>query len=368
MTFSALDPAWAANNGRSGGSFGRSDRFRRPPVTRISPRPRMNVNANGHRPAPIRVVYPPRRLNPNRGYRTYHQPTGERVSGEATAIVTNADGTTNFVRKVNPHPFTDSRASDITIAVLGTALVTRGVVKQRANRRQYGDDDMNHPLGPGLSVWSLTASLDVPDLHAPTSVVGRLQRIAETTPTDTREGLQSLIAEASLELSRQLDRGTVSSVETQYQHYPSSDQAVVRAERHYNRVSARERSKFEKESWSKYNGKVVTDEETEAPGEGSKDGKSSSRSGGVASLALVQIHLVIEGNAMEAFGTRQVETRTSLREALVQLSGDVSAVKDCVVAGEVLWAPQVQNQQQKIMTQEDVYVNYPRLWMLDYTK
>jgi len=83
---------------------------------------------------------------------------------------------------------------------------------------------------------------------------------------------------------------------------------------------------------------------------------------GNATLALVQIHLVIEGNSMKNFGQRKVETRNSLKEALVQLSGDVNAVADCVVAGEVLWAPQ---QEQEVITEEDIYANYPTLWQVN---
>jgi len=364
MTFSALDPTWAAGNGRMGGSFGRSDRFRGPPVTRINQPSGVDrrIQNRQHHPAPIRVVYPPRRVNHNRTYRTYHKATGEKVAGEELAIVTASDGTTNFVRKVNPHPFSDSRASDITTAVFFTALVTRGVVKRRSDRNKYEDGNLDLPLGPGLSVWSLTACLNMSDLNAPTSIVRRLQRLAETSSTETREGLQSLIAETSLELSRQLDKGTVASVESQYDYYRSSDQAVIRAERQYNRVSTRERSKFDQESWSNYNGKVTRDDIEE---QDKLSGSFASKS--TASLALVQIHLVIEGNTMERFGTRQVETRTLLQKALVQLAGDVTAVKDCVVAGEVLWGPQLQEQQQ-VMIEEDVYANYPRLWPVDYTK
>ena len=366
MTFSALDPTWAAGNGRMGGSFGRSDRFRGPPVTRINQPSGVDrrIQNRQHRPASIRVVYPPRRFNRNRNrtYRTYHKATGEKVAGEELAIVTASDGTTNFVRKVNPHPFSDSRASDITSAVFFSALVTRGVVKRRSDRKKYEDGNLDLPLGPGLSVWSLTACLNMSDLNAPTSIVRRLQRLSESTSTVTREGLQSLIAETSLELSRQLDKGTVASVESQYDYYRSSDQAVIRAERQYNRVSTRERSKFDRESWSNYNGKVTRDDVEER-----EKLSDSFAIKNTASLALVQIHLIIEGNTMERFGSRQVETRKSLQEALVQLAGDVTAVKDCVVAGEVLWGPQLQEQQQ-VMLEEDVYANYPRLWPVDYTK
>jgi len=181
----------------------------------------------------------------------------------------------------------------------------------------------------------------------------RLQRLAESTSTENREGLQYLLAETSLELSRQVDKGTIVSVESRYDHYRSTDQALVRAERQYNRISTRERSKFDRESWGSYNGRIVSDDLKK---------ESFDTMNGNATLALVQIHLVIEGNSMKNFGQRKVETRNSLKEALVQLSGDVNAVADCVVAGEVLWAPQ---QEQEVITEEDIYANYPTLWQVN---
>ena len=367
IQFSVLDPAWAAgSNGRMGGSFGRSDRYRSPPITRHS-RPSgvdRRIRNYQQRPAPIRVMSIPRRSTRNRVYHNFHQANGEQISGDGVSIMTNPDGTTNHVRKHNTHPFSDSRfsASDVVLAAGVTAVVANGVVKRNSDRNKYDDENpFGHPLGPGVSVWCLTACLNVSDLTEPTSIVRRLQRLAETTSTETRKGLQTLLAETSLELSRQLDKGTVASVESKYNHYRSSDQAVVRAERQYNRISTRERSKFDRESWSSYNGKVVEDD----IGEREKLSPSFA-SNGAATFALVQIHLVIEGDSMKAFGQRQIETRKSLREALVQLSGDVTAVEDCVVAGEVLWAPQLQ-ERQEVMTEENVYANYPTLWPLDYT-
>eukprot|EP00534_Pseudo-nitzschia_fraudulenta_P004926 CAMPEP_0201119656 /NCGR_PEP_ID=MMETSP0850-20130426/3770_1 /ASSEMBLY_ACC=CAM_ASM_000622 /TAXON_ID=183588 /ORGANISM="Pseudo-nitzschia fraudulenta, Strain WWA7" /LENGTH=479 /DNA_ID=CAMNT_0047385453 /DNA_START=76 /DNA_END=1512 /DNA_ORIENTATION=+ len=360
------NPAWAGN-GRMGGSFGRSNRFQspsrmrsvRPSGVNVSDKIRSNQR---HRPAPIRVTYNPRHSARNRYrvYHNFHEENGEQVAGDGVAIVANTDGTTTYVRKVNTHPFADSRfsASDVVLGLGVAGVVTNGVVKRRSDREKYGDDGnlSCHPLGPGVSVWSMTACLDVPDLNDPTSIVHRMERLAETTSTVTRKGLQNVLGETSLELLRQLEKGTVTSVLSRYDHYRPSDQAVVRAERQYNRISTKERSKFDRESFSNYNGKIVRDVTEE-----SEQMSPLVDSDSIASVALVQIHLVLEGNTMEPFGTRQIETRESFREALVQLSGDVSAVEDCVVAGEVLWAPQ-QDEKQEVMTVENVYAMYPTLW------
>ena len=322
-----LDPALAAgSNGRMGGSYGRSNRYQH-----TINRPRQQ-----HRPAraraPIRVVYPPRlRTNRYRSYNNFHHANGEQISGELS-VVTSPDGNmSNVVRKHDTHPFSDSRysASDVVLAAGITAVVTKGVLNQKKREKHHDDDDPSrHPLGPGVSVWSLTACLNVPDKNDPTSIIHRLQRLADTTSTANREGLQHLLAETSLELSRQVEKGTIMSVESRYNHFRSGDQSLVRAERQYNRISTKERSKFDRESWGSYNGKTARDN--------FKKEESFVASNGNATLALVQIHLVIEGNSMQPFGQRQVETRMMLKEALVQLSGDVTAVADCVVVCTLL--------------------------------
>jgi hypothetical protein len=318
-------------------------------------------------------MLPPRRLGrSNRIYHNFHQANGEQAAGDGIAVLTNKDGTTSYVRKVSTDPFSNSKysASDIVFVSGVTAVVTKGVLKRRADREKYGDENSAlYPLGPGISVWCMTACLNVPDINDPTSIVRRLQRLGETTSTETRKGLQKTLAETSLELLRQLDKGSVASVESRYDHYRSSDQAAVRAERQYNRISTKERSKFDRESWSSYNGNIVTDNLEEG-----EEASLPSANKGTSSVALVQIHVVIEGNEMEPFGTRQMETRQSFREALLQLSGDVTAVEDCVLAGEVMWAPQQQSRQQsqeedghqQVMTEEDVYAKYPTLWPVDY--
>ena len=345
-------PAWAASSGRVGGSFGRSDRFTaRPAITRPST-PRIRSPSS-------RMIRAPIRSYPIRSYKNYHQANGEQVQGEGVAVLSNTDGTTTIVKKVSTDPFANRRftASDIVLVSGVTAVVANGVVKSRADREKYGNADGSaYPLGTGLSVWRLTACLNVPNTKDPDNVVRRLQKLAERTSTETRKGLQTILAETSLELLRQLKQGSIASVESQYDHYRPSEQSEVRAQRQYNRISTRERSKFDKESWSSFNGNIVQDNSEEQ--QGLADVTSS--------LALVQIHVVIEGNSMKPFGVRQTESRKSLQDALLQLSGDLNAVEDCVLAGEVLWSPQ-QLDQNEVMTEEDVYASHPMMWPVDYS-
>ena len=351
-------PAWAGTNGRMGGSFERSNRFRSPAITRTIRPSTSSGTTRGPSPS-YKMIRAPIRNYPIRSYRNYHQPNGDQAEGDGVAILSNTDGSTTVVRKVTTDPFATSRfsASDIVLVSGVTAVVTKSVIKGRSDRSKFDDHDSStYPLGPGISVWRMTACLDVPNTKDPASVVRRLQRLAETTSSETRNGLQAILADTSLELLRQLEKGSISSIESQYDHYRSSDQAEVRAQRQYNRISTKERSKFDKESWSNYNGNVVRDDSEE------QEGLSKVTS----SLALVQIHVVIEGNAMNPFGVRQTETRKSLQDALLQLSGDLNAVEGCVLAGEVLWSPQ-QLDQNEVITEEDVYASHPMLWPVDYS-
>uniref|UniRef100_A0A7S0ULM4 Uncharacterized protein n=1 Tax=Pseudo-nitzschia delicatissima TaxID=44447 RepID=A0A7S0ULM4_9STRA len=349
-------PAWAGTNGRMGGSFGRSDRFRSPAITRTI-RPSNPAGTSRTLAPKYRTIRAPIR-NYNRSYRNYHSASGEQAQGEGVAILSNSDGSTTVVRKVNTHPYATSKysASDVVLVSGVTAVVANGVIKGRANRDKYDNDDTSeYPLGPGISVWRLTACLNVPNTNDPSSIVRRLQKLAETTSTETRKGLQTILADTSLELLRQLEKGSVASVEAQYDHYRSSDEAEVRAQRQFSRISTKQRSKFEKESLSSYNGRVVRD-----------DSEEEGRVEGTSSLALVQIHIVIEGNMMKPFGVRQTETKKSLQDALLQLSGDLNAVEDCVLSGEVLWSPQ-QLEQNEVLTEEDIYASHPMLWPVDYS-
>ena len=359
INFSALPASATSSNGRMSGSYGRADRYSSPSISRSV----RSSNAEGKTRIPARAIYAPRRPYRNRNYRNFHKVNGEQLAGDGTSIMTSPGGTRSYVRKVNTHPFANSRfsASDIVFVSSATAIITNSVVRRRSDRKKYNDDDPSlHPLGPGISVWHMTACLNVSNLNDSKSIVRRMQRIADNTSTLTRKGLQKILAETSLELLRQLEKGSLASVNSQYHWYRSSDQAVVRAERQYNRVSTRERSKFDGESWSSDNGEIFVDDEDQ---EVTSDPFTTEDK---PSLALVQIHVIIEGNALQPYGERQMETASMFRNALLQLSGDLSAVEDCVLSGEVLWAPQTHKKNQ-VLTEEDIYASHPNLWPVDYS-
>ena len=71
-------------------------------------------------------------------------------------------------------------------------------------------------------------------------------------------------------------------------------------------------------------------------------------------LAIVTLTISIEGDKTML---PTVKARAQLRDALSRIASDVQ-VDDCLLAGEVLWAPESNNE---MLTQEEVMADYPDL-------
>jgi uncharacterized membrane protein len=120
-------------------------------------------------------------------------------------------------------------------------MITLGVMDHYRKSRG-GDGGDRSSLGPGVSVVSVTMSLNVPDRDDPNSILARLSRQAMAARTDTRKGVQDMITESTLELLRQ-ERSIVSA-DFQYKHFYD----FTEAEREFNGLSINKRSKFDRES------------------------------------------------------------------------------------------------------------------------
>ncbi|KAL3930984.1 MAG: hypothetical protein SGARI_004322 [Bacillariaceae sp.] len=244
----------------------------------------------------------------------YHHSSGP-APAETTTTITKEDGTTSVVR-VQSQQRQRFSLSDMILVTGAATYVAYGVSRYLSENDEGGPDS---PLGPGVSVLSLTACLSVPNRNDPNSILKRLEQLALTSNTDSRKGLQNLMSETSLELARQ--EKAILSVESHYSHKKSATQG----ERLFNRLSAEQRSKFDRESLSNYGGKVST----------TQNGRTSDSSVPAASatVALVNIHLAIEGNSLRAFDN--IKSRKQLQQALSQISSD-SQVDDCLLAAEVI--------------------------------
>jgi uncharacterized membrane protein len=73
-----------------------------------------------------------------------------------------------------------------------------------------------------------------------------------------------------------------------------------------------------------------------------------------ATLAVVTINLSIEGDSTRLPAVRD---RKDVRNALSKLASDAQ-VGDCLLAGEVLWAPAERTES---LSQEDIFADYPHL-------
>ena len=226
--------------------------------------------------------------------------------------------------------------SDVVLMTGSGALITYGVMNHYQN-----NGGPRSALGPGVSVMSLTVCLNVPDRDNPSSILSALTRRAELSWTGTRKGVQTMISETALMLLRQ--ETAIVSAGSEYKHFRS----VAEAQREFNSLSIIKRSKFDRESASNFGGQKQIVHDAAA------DGNSG------ATVAVVTINLCIEGDSSTQLS--KIRTRQDLKDALSRIASD-SQVEECLLSGEVLWTPEDRSD---TLTREEVYEDYPTLWMLD---
>jgi uncharacterized membrane protein len=340
-----LPPSFAAgSSGRMGGSFGTSGRSGGHGTTRVysshsrpsfpsSPWIRGSTRGPSYDVLPLYY----------RHHNYQHRHANSHQQKETTTTVVHPNGATTVVRK-------ETRGSGHILFSVSDVIILTGAASWVAYQvsKQYqdganGEGGTVSPLGPGFSVLSLTACLHVPDRNDDNSILQRLAHLAQTNDTSNRKGLQNLMAETSLELARQ--QNAIISAESHYDHMRSATQA----ERQYNLLSTQHRSKFDRESLSNYGGKRSEVDSREM---------SSLSPVSSATVALVTIHLAIEGDSLRSFDN--IKSRKVLKDALTRISSDVQC-KDCLLAAEVIWSPE---EPTDLMTMEDIYVDFPSLYTL----
>jgi len=193
------------------------------------------------------------------------------------------------------------------------------------------------PLGKGVSVASLSIALNVPDRNDPGSILSYLTQLSNTARTDSRVGLQNLVNNVAMGLLRQ--RRSIIGASSNYEHFIDSD----RAARKYNQLVVNQRSKFEKETISKYKGVDYSIPHNVNDSINLK-----------ATLAVVTIVFTIEGD-----NTKIPEIRSVLdvETALTRIAAD-SEVEDCLISAEVLWTP---GDISETITEREMYADYPEL-------
>ena len=193
-------------------------------------------------------------------------------------------------------------------------------------------------LGIGTTVCQISVALEVPDRDDPNSILGVLNRLAQTARTDSRVGVQNLSSQVALELLRR--KSSIVSGSTSFKHFNDRSKAL----REYQSKSVKERSKFENENVSKYGGVDY--------GVG-RSGQSGAASG-KATMAVVSIILAIDGDSTKL---PRINSIGDVEQALRQIASDAK-VGDCLNSAEILWTPEDRSE---TLTLRDVVADYPEL-------
>eukprot|EP00429_Kryptoperidinium_foliaceum_P116693 CAMPEP_0176315216 /NCGR_PEP_ID=MMETSP0121_2-20121125/68083_1 /TAXON_ID=160619 /ORGANISM="Kryptoperidinium foliaceum, Strain CCMP 1326" /LENGTH=444 /DNA_ID=CAMNT_0017657349 /DNA_START=94 /DNA_END=1428 /DNA_ORIENTATION=+ len=196
-------------------------------------------------------------------------------------------------------------------------------------------------LGSGTSVVLLSVALEVPNRDDPSSILNVLNRLSRTSNTDSRVGIQNLTSQVALELLRR--RSSIVSASSYYQHYQDS----TKAGRDYESKAIKERSKFEKETVSKYGGVDYSS--------GKSPSSSSLAVDGKATMAVVTLVLAIDGDSTKI--SRNINSISDVEEALRRIASDAK-VDDCLQSVEILWTPEDRGE---TLSFRDVLADYPEL-------
>mmetsp|Transcript_21278 Transcript_21278/g.24618 ORF Transcript_21278/g.24618 Transcript_21278/m.24618 type:complete len:489 (-) Transcript_21278:1921-3387(-) len=201
-------------------------------------------------------------------------------------------------------------------------------------------------LGPGVTVAKISVALNVPNRNSSSSILTYLNTLSRTARTDSRVGVSNLVSQVALELLRQ--KRSIFAANTIFSHYRDEN----KANRDYSNIAIQERSKFERETISKYGGvDYTTSSSDEASFPKSIAGDIYSPQ---ATAAVVTIILTIDGDSTKL---PIINSLSDLESALVKIASDVK-VDNCLRTAEVLWTPEGGND---ILTETDVIVDYPEL-------
>eukprot|EP00980_Cylindrotheca_fusiformis_P023447 scaffold10490_cov129-Cylindrotheca_fusiformis.AAC.3 len=275
-------------------------------------------------------------------------------SRPSTTIITPGFGYTPFFNPIVPFyggagVMSYSRGpSFFDILFIGGALFAVANIVSRATGDATSQSDMfdsvasSSALGSGTSVVQLSVALEVSNRDDPNSILGALDRLARTAKTDSRVGIQNLTSQVALELLRR--RSSITSATSSYDHFRDR----TKAGREFQSRSVKERSKFERESVSKYGGVDYSmDNNNNRP-------SGSSLVDGKATMAVVTIILNIDGDSTKI---PKITSIADVESALRRIASD-SKVDDCLQSVEILWTPEDRSE---TLSLRDVIADYPEL-------
>jgi uncharacterized membrane protein len=322
LAFLPLNADAAMSGGRMGGSFRAPRQSMSRPMSRPSPSSYSRGYSRGYYSRPSTTI-----ITPGLGYSPFYNPVVPYYGGAGAIGYSRGPGL-------------------FQILFIGGVLFTASSIFSRAGNvvsdtatSSFGDTTGTSALGPGASVVQLSVALEVPDRDDPNSILGALDRLAQTAKTDSRVGIQNLTSQVALELLRR--RSSITSATSSNQHFRDR----YKAGREFESQSIKERSKFEREAVSKYGGVDYS----------LKGSPTSAQSGdGKATMAVVTLILNIDGDTTQV---PKISSISDVEEALRKIASD-SKVDDCLQSAEILWTPEDRSETLSI---RDVVADYPEL-------
>jgi len=197
-------------------------------------------------------------------------------------------------------------------------------------------------LGSGVSAVEISVALNVPDRDSPNSILTSMKRLSRTARTDSRVGLQNLTSQVALELLRRKE--DIIAASTSGHNFKDDS----KAQREFNNMSIRERSKFQRETVSNYGGVDYS-----ATGEMKRANEYSPK----ATVAVVTMVLLIDGDSTSKTLSKRVNSVRDVEEALRRVAADSKADK-CLRGAEILWTPE---ERDETLTMRDVLADYSSL-------
>eukprot|EP00574_Skeletonema_japonicum_P004841 CAMPEP_0201727134 /NCGR_PEP_ID=MMETSP0593-20130828/11289_1 /ASSEMBLY_ACC=CAM_ASM_000672 /TAXON_ID=267983 /ORGANISM="Skeletonema japonicum, Strain CCMP2506" /LENGTH=427 /DNA_ID=CAMNT_0048218825 /DNA_START=192 /DNA_END=1475 /DNA_ORIENTATION=+ len=206
-----------------------------------------------------------------------------------------------------------------------------------------GSNVQSSVLGSGVSAVEISVALNVPDRDSPNSILTSMKRLSQTARTDSRVGLQNLTSQVALELLRRKE--DIIAASTSGHNFKEES----KAQREFNNMSIRERSKFQRETVSNYGGVDYS-----TTGELKKRVNEYSPK---ATVAVVTLVLLIDGDSTSKTLSKRVNSIRDVEEALRRVAADSKADK-CLRGAEILWTPE---ERDETLTMRDVLADYSSL-------
>lgn len=201
-------------------------------------------------------------------------------------------------------------------------------------------DTKTSALGTGSSVVKVSVAMHVPNRDDPNSILSVLDRLSQTSQTNSRMGIQNLTSQVALEILRR--KSSIRSAFAESENFRDES----RAQREYNSQAFRERAKFESETISNYGG---VDYSTFSP-----FGKNQPTEGTKATMAVVTLLLNINGDNTKM---NQINSMSDVEDVLQVIATDAK-VEDCLQGVEILWTPEDGSE---TLTSRGIIVDYPEL-------